>query len=49
MSQNKKSPYAEGREAYTRQQSKNPYPEFSGKWCEWNRGFNSMWMSKGES
>ena len=47
--QNKKSPYQEGREAYDartaeNQHPKNPHQEFSGKWCEWNRGYNSCWM-----
>ena len=49
MSQNKTSPYQEGREAYHAKTAedphpKNPHPEFSGKWCEWNRGYNSCWM-----
>lgn len=55
MAHSKKSPYQEGREAYNSNRElieagipakcSNPYPEFSDKWCEWNRGFNSCWMN----
>lgn len=55
MAQNKTSPYEEGRLAYAdRQQNggehrKNPYEEFSGRWCEWNRGYNEVMFQKVKS
>ncbi len=41
---NNKSPYQLGQEAYGRGDDKNPFEQFSVKWGDWNRGYNSCWM-----